>query len=599
MANRDLTTFRSVLPSGEVSQGSNTAEAMLKVTGTIMQRSQEAKINANLSQAQLKLNELDNEYRQKAQGSPFDKTLKQEYQTQRQEMISLMGEDILPAFKGQWVQATQKLTTSSDLSNQNWAYKQAHVNTIQDVNNSIKNNLAGAQQAGRDLALGTDTEVETALNFAPGRAQLEQYALQNLGETDAKKLLADYDNDYVKMVISGAAQENPTFALRLFEQSTVQDALKDDPKFGEFRTAIENQALNFDRVQTNQAKLNILRDESNLLSQSSVTDPISYAELQAEFARQGTPETLQDFFLRANGYKKRKTESTKLTTSQKQQLKVGVYDAIMQLTTAEEMNTEDVESLKNFIFDAADNGALTKAEQTLFLNDLLIPFADQREASLEGFQDNPWLATPEFLGGPADVGFGRIKQYYDENVAIPITIPDEGVFFDGEEVITPSNEQYDEYVTDEERQINTARRLSLYSSFTNKLMDEARTAGLSSITDITNLEDTQRREIYKRAEDYAIEQFANYVFPDMRGKGVPNGGVTPEGRYIPLRTGGTNDVKADVEVNDLEIIERAVQGSNDRVLYYRNATGVIVKARRVAPDGTVLEEEFFTSKGGN
>jgi len=75
MANRDLSTFNSVSQQVADTSTNTIVQGITSLGQKAVAQSQEAKINENLSKAQIDLNKLDNDFRINAQGDPFNKEL--------------------------------------------------------------------------------------------------------------------------------------------------------------------------------------------------------------------------------------------------------------------------------------------------------------------------------------------------------------------------------------------------------------------------------------------------------------------------------------------------------------------------------------------
>lgn len=240
MANRDLTAYRQDINEVAPQQAIPTPDPVPNELATIGQnliaKSQEAKINENISKAQLGIAELNQKYQDNNQGDPF-KNL-EELKQNRSDLLSSYGEDISPYFKGAWNNSVKKLTAHDDLKTELWAYQQTKKNTADSINQSMANNFAQANQDGQDFGTGKINSLDGILNYEQSKKQLEVYGSKNLGETHTGKLLDGYEQDYMKSFIAGVAQNNPQKAAMLLDKPEFKDQFTSQER-DEFANLIE------------------------------------------------------------------------------------------------------------------------------------------------------------------------------------------------------------------------------------------------------------------------------------------------------------------------------------------------------------------------
>lgn len=227
MANRDLRDYRSetqVIASKPVDY----AGIAQDIGDKVIAQSQEAKINENISAAQLELGQLNNQYRMDNQGDPFGGLEK--LKSDRDAIFNKYGEGISPYFKGEWQKSTQRLADHNDALNQAWGYKQSAINSKVSLGVSMKNNYDSANIAGQQFGAGTETEVGALLNYADSHNQLAEFGNKHLGEAPTATLMKDYNKDYMKSFISGVAETSPEKAAKLLDDPSVKDKFTTDER---------------------------------------------------------------------------------------------------------------------------------------------------------------------------------------------------------------------------------------------------------------------------------------------------------------------------------------------------------------------------------
>ncbi len=187
----------------------------------IIEADQKAKINENFSAAQLDITKLTEKYQIENQDDPFGAM--KEYQSKRNEILAGYGEDISPFFKKQWMDSSRPLVKSSDVQNETWAFKQTRINTIDRINQSMKNNFEQANIDGRNFALGKSTDLDALTNFKVSRDQLASYGVEQIGTHGTEKLLKDYNSDSMKSFITGVAEINPQQAAEMLDSEGVKE----------------------------------------------------------------------------------------------------------------------------------------------------------------------------------------------------------------------------------------------------------------------------------------------------------------------------------------------------------------------------------------
>lgn len=184
---------------------------------------QRIKIATKSTQARIDADDYVKQMRLQFQGNPDSPEFKQAIQSGLKDIFDRYGEDIDPMAKGEWNLTTNKMTGAYELSNNDWIINQREENAKLDVAENINANLKLARRAGSGGNWQAGVE-----DFKNSYAQLFDYAQKNMGETNARKLLKDYEQQYMTSFINGMAESNPSAALKALEQPEIADMIGDE-----------------------------------------------------------------------------------------------------------------------------------------------------------------------------------------------------------------------------------------------------------------------------------------------------------------------------------------------------------------------------------
>lgn len=203
-----------------------TANALMPVAQQYKQTlldQQKIKIDTNLTKARIDLDKLNNQYRLDNQGNPDNPGAKLKLQQDMRKILSDYGAGIDPIAKMDWERSANKLASGYEIANNDWAFKQRAENTKLDVAENINANLSLARSAGMRGDIGS-----AVADYTNSYNQLFGYAVKNMGETEARKLLTDYEEQYMQSYINGLAEVNPQAALEALKQPEIAASLKSD-----------------------------------------------------------------------------------------------------------------------------------------------------------------------------------------------------------------------------------------------------------------------------------------------------------------------------------------------------------------------------------
>ncbi len=222
MADRQVTNYRQVTEQ-VVDMGSGIPEVLGGIVEKVNQVSNEAKINKNISQAQLELNQLANDYQVKYQGNP--QVGAKEFASARNQILEKYGSDISPIYKQDWLQQTRQLATRSDLAMQNWQFNQTQKNVVSDINEAMELNLRQADMNGQSYGSGNTDELKSVLDFQSSYNKIYQTGASVIGAESAKAQMDGYKTKYINNFLSGVASVNSTKARELLNDEKFSDEL--------------------------------------------------------------------------------------------------------------------------------------------------------------------------------------------------------------------------------------------------------------------------------------------------------------------------------------------------------------------------------------
>lgn len=502
MAQRDINTLATV--TDVVAQQPNSFGEMTgKLGSALIERDQEAKIGENLSKAHAEVAALSDQYKIDFEGDPL-KGMEQ-FQNARQQVFDKYSDNISPFFRRAWDEQTTSLAKVNDAQQTAWAYEQTHKNTIQSVNDTMQNYLAMASKDGEGFGKGKSNQLEAFANFGLAQKSLEDFGNTHLGEMTTKKMMEDFKDDYIKTYVSGVTETNPARALKLLDDPTVRDSMKDPDKYYKFKEAVESRAK---AVQHNMEQGGVLasikKDNAPLGNGGALT----YAQLQ-----QGNfSDAAKEYYSALNGFSGSGKRGG-FTEEDKAGYKMAVFDNVQKLVNDPRMDAGTVRVVQDSIYKAMTVGAMTQAEGTDMVKQITEPLVAKKEDSMSKFSDDHWFSD--------DIGFGGIQDFYDKNVKRDT----EGLNKDLTRVADTAN---------------VTNKAKLYDYYMGALTARAGRAGVP-LGQITDLPSADRKKIYGDAQKEAQRLYLEDHHPSLRTlPDTPNFVYTNDGRLVQGMTGDRN-----------------------------------------------------------
>jgi hypothetical protein len=496
--SRNITSYRDVV-NVVASQEPNSVGTVLQTAGKIgalaLEQNQEARLTESLSAAQLELNKLDNQFRTNSQSDPFNEKAIGEYRRNRQKIFDTYGSNINPLYKNKWVGITNELSAKTDLSNQEWGFKQTQINTKESMLKSINNYLSQAQIDGEKFGASDVSEIESFYNYQAAKNQLDGFGNKYLGETTTAKITSDFEQDWAKVFISGVAKSNPVKALTLINNEQVRDTISNPADYEQLRSAIENKAINFQETAIKQEILGKLKSENVMFSEGGV---FSYAELAQ--VTNGMSEPAKEYFLQVNGFKDSTgKKKEKITADQKLAIDGDIINSIAAIASDENIDNNKVVALQNSIYSAMSSGALTKDEGARYISELLQPVISEQESKLEEYSAFNWNPFKD------NYGLDTLQNVFSDTIERK---PPEG-----RETISP-----------EEMAINTKNKVNFYNNYllslrsqVDKYVSPEFPKGIS-LENISQVPSKDRKAMFEKASQMAISDFKINKITETRVK---------------------------------------------------------------------------------
>lgn len=171
-------------------------------------RQQQIKVNTESTKMRVESDKFVQEWRLANQANPDNEDAKAQLQNGLQEIYSRYGSNIDPIAKMDWDVTVNKINSAYEIANNQWAINQRAENTKLDVADGMNANFELARSYGRSGNLAG-----ALADYANSYAQLNNYASQNMGVTEARKLLDNYDEDFLTSYLNGLAEVDANAAM--------------------------------------------------------------------------------------------------------------------------------------------------------------------------------------------------------------------------------------------------------------------------------------------------------------------------------------------------------------------------------------------------
>lgn len=182
---------------------------------------QRVKIDTESTKARVEIDNLVNQWQLQNQSRPDDPEARAQLKSDIQDILNRYGSQIDPVAKIDWDRTAGKLSSAYEFGMNTWARNQRAENVKLDVAENINANLTLARNSGRSGNL--DAGLSDYIN---SYHQLYNYASRNMGETEARKLLLDYEEEFMGSFITGLSETDPQAAMEALKRPEIAASFK-------------------------------------------------------------------------------------------------------------------------------------------------------------------------------------------------------------------------------------------------------------------------------------------------------------------------------------------------------------------------------------
>lgn len=503
----------------------------------ILSSQQKVKIDTNSTKARVEANKKINEWRLQNQGNPDNPERKEELKNSVQEIFDFYGQDIDPVFKQNWDITVSKIMSAYEDSQNDWAFKQREQNAKIDVAENINTNYSLA------FTHGMDGNIEAAIaDLNNSFNQISGYAGERLGQKNAKVLLKEYKQQFVKNFIDGQMQTNPSDAILSLENEKIQKLFEDDPR--KLQDMKNYAVARFETMKKNRSYKSLV-DASILggeLINKSMETNLSLEEIESLMPQNAT-EDYKNLIYSMNGYKRGKTSKTSVSDDQKAIGQAEVYEQMAAVMADKNATPEDYSKLQDLIYKRMNDKSLSVAQGQKILNEISLPMQEAWGKTLKK------LSADEVGLFTGDVGAEGVLQTLEKNG-----------------VITPKekNKNIKDKTLKEQAVAARARTISkayeLYYQELQNVVDQ--TPEYSTIADIAAEKDvTKKRDILRSCQNKVTQSILEDKFSFLStidGDKKPNKVLS--GGSLNLYTNNADNAKLGTPVKET-VIEKVGQSS--------------------------------------
>jgi len=480
MANRNLTPFREVTGQAVENKGQSLLEVGVDIADQIVRQGQEAKIVENLSNAEMEVRALENQYRIDNEGDPFGGLDK--YKNDRKKIFDKYGGDISPLYGREWRNRSSDVAIRNDATQQAWGLKQTRVNTVNSINTNIKNSMSKAADDGRNFAASSGTDPEAFINYAVSRETIQEFGDRNLGSETTAGMLEGFDEDYMKSFLSGVSESDPLRAVSLMDNDTVKDSFSDQAQFLKMKDAMTARAKRFQKAQKSARSVGGMSAENSLIGQIG---NISYADLQQNFSEFSMSPQVQAFYEEVNGYA---SQRAAVKGAEKIDLKRKFQTVIREALSKDDLTDGDLRLMQDAIYGGMNKKVLSDSEGFGYLNELMQPLLEKKRVNIDQFKTGQFNPFEENLG--LDTLDAEIAQ------------------------ITGLAEMPERSIGNDDALAFNETTNAMYDAYLGSLMQEAKSRDMT-VADLSGLPFSEEKAIYDKSLKVAKEGVLKLMYPSL------------------------------------------------------------------------------------
>lgn len=521
MANRDLTNFRTVIQQ-VAKQPNQLATAGAQLAEGIIRQGEEAKLTEATSQAQLDLSALQSQYQIDNEGDPMGGI--QKYKQDRQKIFDTIGKNVSPLYRRQWEDNSRQISTRNDATQTTWALKQTRANTVAHVNNTMKNSFKQAGSDGQAFGNSDETELDAFVNFGTSMQNLQKFGEDNLGEVTTAGMMETYEEDYVKSFISGVSETNPLKAAALLDNEEVKSRFSDQDQYSKFKKAVNNRALNFQKIAIENEALGALKQSAGIINRPN-DKPFTQIEIMELSSKVSAPT--KAYLERLGGFKKAGS-GTKLSKAEQIAEETKVTEEVFMLAAKDGVSGKELQISQDNILTAVNNGSMSKSDAMFLTNEMVSPYVSQVEENLSQFE----FKKDNWFSESTGVGFSQIQNDIEPFL---ISVNDDDGKVD------------DSLLSDDQVKFNNNQKIKMYRNYSSALRKQAQLRNIP-VADILKQDASVRSDIFRKAQVEAKTNYLTGKYPDLvnMADNMPDKLIGRDGSVIKT---GLGNGKATVSVN--------------------------------------------------
>lgn len=503
----------------------------------IIAEQQKVKIDTNATKARVEANKKINEWRLQNQSNPDNQERKEELKNSLKEIFDFYGQDIDPVFKQNWDITVSTIMSAYEDSQNDWTFKQREQNAKLDVAENINTNYSLA------FTHGMDGNIEAAIaDLSNSYNQINGYAGTRLGQKNAKVLLKEYKQQFIKNFIDGQMQTNPSDAILSLQNEKIQKLFEDDPR--KLQDMKDYATARFETMKRNRSYKSLV-DAAILggeLINQSMEKNLSLEEIE-NLMPQNATEDYKNLIYSMNGYKMSNSKASKTTLSDEQKAigQAEVYEQMAAVMADKNATPEDYSKLQDLIYKRMNDKSFSVTQGQKIINEIAGPMQEAWGRTLKK------LSADEVGLFTGDVGAKGVLQTLEKNG-----------------VITEKNDKIKDKTLKEQSKAARARIINkayeLYYQELQNIVDQ--TPEYSTIADIAAEKDiSKKRDILRSCQNKVTQSILEDKFSFLStidGDKKPNKVLS--GGSLNLYTSNTDNAKLGTPVKET-VIEKVGQSS--------------------------------------
>jgi hypothetical protein len=404
---------------------------------------------------------------------------------------------------------TEKLTSLGNIQNIKLKAVEVQIderNQLETLQNSVNTYMDQAKTYGRNQ------DFELALeNITTQLQPLKANAEIILGKKKADKFIQNVESGYLVSALSGSMQTNPQNTLNLMDHNPIVRKILGDDKFEKMRNGAVNRLKVLNQWESYKSEVGSVVNDVKML-EDLLAGRVSFAEMEDYIQHNNLNSGAADYLRKQAGYKtmedfEKSLNSKKLSAEDKITKKEEIEEELLKVRIDKDADVKILASLRDKIFEYANNGYFTNSETEDYLNELKIT-----SANVLASESKKQFTDSNFIGW--DVGGEQIKKHIDN--ILKNYLGTEGIAEDKKLSSLSSNHKkniaeikllyYETY----RENITKAAQEKANELRGNLLLPDGKPTETSVI--VNSLSSNERRKLFKEAVDKTLKDVASYRY---------------------------------------------------------------------------------------